>query len=88
MKVVFSRAFKKDVLKPKDVSLKRKLKKTIIQLETEPTLKTMVNCTKMKGHPSAHRIRIGNYGLGLYLKKDTVELARFVKRNDIYKLFP
>jgi len=26
--------------------------------------------------------------MGLFIEKDTVTFARFIKRNDIYKLFP
>lgn len=29
-----------------------------------------------------------NYRLGFYKDDDTIEIARFVKRNDIYKIFP
>ena len=43
----------------------------------------------MKGHPEAYRVRVGVYRLGCYVKSDNkIIIARFVKRNDIYKLFP
>jgi len=42
----------------------------------------------MKGHSGAFRIRIGKYRLGFYFDGEVIELARFAKREDIYKLFP
>ena len=42
----------------------------------------------MSGHSDAYRIRIGDYRLGIYYYEDTVTITRFVKREDIYKLFP
>jgi mRNA interferase RelE/StbE len=43
---------------------------------------------KMKGHSIAYRIKSGNYRMGFYKELDQVELARFLKREDIYKVFP
>ena len=42
----------------------------------------------MKGHSYAYRIRIGDYRLGFYFEDNTIFLARFLKRSDIYKVFP
>ncbi|MBC74145.1 MAG: plasmid stabilization protein, partial [Muricauda sp.] len=42
----------------------------------------------LAGHPNALRIRVGTYRLGFYNENNTLILSRFVKRNDIYKLFP
>jgi mRNA interferase RelE/StbE len=42
----------------------------------------------MKGHSIAYRIKSGNYRMGFYKELDQVELARFLKREDIYKVFP
>ena len=88
MTVTFSKAFKKDLLKLKDASLKLKIKKTVLQLESQSSLEKISNCKRLKGHPSAYRIRIGKYRLGFYFKESQVQLARFIKREDIYKLFP
>ncbi len=43
---------------------------------------------KLKGFKDAYRIRIGDYRLGIFINKDTVQFARFAHRKDIYKLFP
>ena len=88
MKVLFGSVFQKDLMKIKDSNLKSKIKKAIITLEESENLLQISNVKKMKGHLSAYRIRIGDYRLGFYFEDDVVNLARFVKRNDIYKLFP
>ena len=60
----------------------------IITLEESENLLQLSNVKKMKGYPSAYRIRIGDYRLGFYFEDDVILLTRFVKRNDIYNLFP
>lgn len=46
-----------------------------------------IELKKLSGNPNAYRDRIGNYRLGFYYEKQTIILARFLKRNDIYKVF-
>ena len=89
MQLIFLDSFYKDIKKVKEKSIKSRLKTAIIKLEeTEGFLNSKL-LVKIKGHPIAFRIRIGSYRLGCYLKsKDTLILARFIKRNDIYKVFP
>lgn len=42
----------------------------------------------MRGHSEAYRLRIGKYRLGFYYDGNTIQLARFVKKEIIYNLFP
>lgn len=88
MKLIFSKTFKKDIGKLNDKNTKTKLKQIILQLKEVSSLLEISNCIKMKGHPSAYRIRVGNYRLGIYQLEKEIHIARFVKRNDVYKLFP
>jgi len=88
MEVVFLKNFLSDLKKIKDQKLKQRIKDLIINLENAETLKDIPSISKMKGYSIAFRVRIGDYRLGLYCKNEVVELARFVKRNDIYKVFP
>ncbi len=88
MKVEFSKAFKKDISKLNNQNVKQKLKEVIIRLENEESLRIIPNCIKFQNHTTAYRIRIGGYRLGIYYDNSEIQLARFVKRNDIYKLFP
>ena len=61
---------------------------TLRSISTVDKLTDIMGVKKISGHPHAYRIRIGDYRLGFYLENETVIIARFVKRNDIYKLFP
>ena len=88
MKVEYLKQFSKDLLKVKDESLKDDLFNAIIILKNAETLNVLSNIKKLKGYQHAYRIRIGKYRLGFYFDGEVIELARFVKREDIYKLFP
>ena len=88
MKVEYLRQFSKDVLKINDESLKNDLFDVIILLKNTDDLNLLPNIKKLKGFTNAFRIRIGKYRLGFYFDGEVVELARFAKREDIYKIFP
>ena len=88
MEVVFLRSFLHDIKKISDKKLKAKIKVIILELENADTLDEISNVIKMKGFSTAYRLRIGDYRLGFFKDDNIIELARFVKRNDIYKVFP
>jgi len=88
MKAVFLNSFKKDLKKIKGKTLKLKIKNCIINLEYISNLKDIKNCKKLSGSYNAYRIRIGDYRLGFYLDDNTIFLVRFLKRSDIYRVFP
>ncbi|WP_269223735.1 plasmid stabilization protein [Flavobacterium sp. IMCC34518] len=88
MKVEYLKQFSKDVSKINDESLKTNLFDVIIVLKNTENSNLISNLRKMKGHSEAYRIRIGKYRLGFYFDGEVIELARFAKREDIYKLFP
>jgi mRNA interferase RelE/StbE len=46
------------------------------------------NVKKMKGYSVAYKIKSGNYRMGIYKDLEHIELARFLKIEDIYKVFP
>jgi len=87
MEVVFLRSFFRDIKKIKNRRLKQKVKDLIVDLENAETLEGVSNVVKMKGYAVAYRVRIADCRLGLYCENQVVEIARFVKRNDIYKVF-
>ncbi|WP_228442057.1 type II toxin-antitoxin system RelE family toxin [Chryseobacterium nematophagum] len=68
--------------------MKEKIKEFIIELETVESLEKLISVQKLKGYSTAYRWRVADYRLGFYKDENTIELARFVKRNDIYKVFP
>ena len=88
MTVEYLKQFSKDLLKVKDESLKGDLFSIIIVLKNAETLNELSNVKKLKGYQNAYRIRIGKYRLGFYFDGEVIELTRFAKREDIYKLFP
>jgi mRNA interferase RelE/StbE len=88
MKVEYLKQFSKDLSKINDETLKSNLFDVIIILKNTENLNLLSNIKKVKGHSEAYRIRIGKYRLGFYFDGEIIELARFAKREDIYKLFP
>lgn len=88
MQVVFTKAITKDVYKIKDKALILKITSIIDTFKQAKRLDSIKGVKKIKGKQNAFRIRIGNYRLGFYLNNNTIILARFLKRNDIYKVFP
>lgn len=88
MIITYNRGFKKDLEKIKDAKLKEALKEKIVELKDKQDLSQVRGVKKISGHPTAYRIRIGQFRLGLFYSNRKVSLQRFVKRNDIYKVFP
>lgn len=88
MNIIYSRLALKDVKKVKDEKLKLALLELINDLKRAENLLDVNGIKKMSGHPDAYRVRIGDYRLGIYYSDNEITIARFVKRNDIYKLFP
>jgi mRNA interferase RelE/StbE len=88
MELIYLNSFLKDLKKVKDKKTLQKIKAVLNELKSAENLSSVKNHKKLSGHPSAYRIRIGDYRLGLLLSEQKLTIARFVKRNDIYKLFP
>jgi mRNA interferase RelE/StbE len=88
MQVIYLSSFLKDLKKTEDKVVLKKVKTALLQLKDAQSQAEIKQLIKLKGHPSAYRIRIGSYRMGLFIEDDIATVARFVKRNDIYKLFP
>ena len=88
MKRRYLKSFLRDIEKLKDPQTKQHIKTQIEQIKSAEKQNEIRQLKKIKGHPYAYRIRLGNYRMGLFIEKDIVTFVRFVKRNDIYKLFP
>lgn len=88
MKVVFTRAVTKDVQSIRDEKLKVRIRKLTEDLKKAESVQEISGLKKMKGHPDAYRIRVGGYRMGILSEDGTVILMRFLKRADIYKVFP
>ena len=88
MKITYNRKFQQDLEKLRDQKVKRALKERILQLQQAQSLLKVTGVKKIAGHPEAFRIRIGGYRLGFFSNSREVRIQRFLKRNDIYKVFP
>ncbi len=88
MKVEFLKRFSKDIDEIAAKSVRSALKLLIELMEAANTLGDIPNTKKLKGHKTAYRTRVGEYRLGFFFEDQTIFLARFVNRRDIYKLFP
>lgn len=88
MEVIYLESLVKDLKKVKDKKLLNNLAKVFLNLEETDDLFKISSVKKMSGHPEAYRIRIGDYRLGFYYSDKKIEIARFLKRSDIFKVFP
>ena len=89
MNITYHSKFKKDIRKINDSKLKESLLDKIQEMKEVSSIEDLPGIKKMSGHSTAYRMRIGSYRLGFYLENEgNLQLKRFVKRNDIYKLFP
>ncbi|SHG10533.1 mRNA-degrading endonuclease RelE, toxin component of the RelBE toxin-antitoxin system [Flavobacterium micromati] len=88
MIVEYSKMFLKDIQKISDNTLKKQLLESINLFKNAYSLLEVPNIKKLKGHPEAYRFRLGKYRLGFYYNGKKIEMERFVKRENIYKLFP
>ncbi len=88
MKIKYHKSLEKDLRKINDKKVKQKVKLIILEMKKAKILDELTSVKKLAGHPNAFRMRIGSYRLGFYYENNTLILSRFVKRNDIYKLFP
>jgi mRNA interferase RelE/StbE len=88
MKIIFLSTFLKDIKKIKDPKAARMIEKLISNLKQAASLEDVSNVKKMKGYSVAYKIKSGNYRMGIYKDLEHIELARFLKIEDIYKVFP
>lgn len=88
MRVEFLSSFNKDLNKINSAQVRQSIKSLILKLEKAESLQQITQLKKLKGHPDAWRIRLGNYRVGLFYSDQIIQLARVVDRKDIYKVFP
>ncbi|MGV3636239.1 MAG: type II toxin-antitoxin system RelE family toxin [Flavobacteriales bacterium] len=88
MEVVFLRSFIQDFKAIPDPAVRRKVERTVKQLQAAKTLRDLRQVKKLEGFTSAYRLRIGDHRIGFFLEGSTIELARIADRKTIYKLFP
>jgi len=72
MKIVFDRSFDKSLDKINDRNLKKRIEKTILQIEATSEIELITNLKKMQGYKSFYRIRLGDYRIGIELENTTI----------------
>lgn len=88
MKLEFDSSFYKRLIKIKDKDLLEKVKQAILQAEDAAGVIEVRHIKKLEGFKNYYRIRIGDYRIGLELKKDTLWFITIANRKEIYKIFP
>ncbi len=69
MKVIVTHQFGKDVDKKLSKEMQLKLADIIEELQKAPNLFSINNLKKLKGCKTAYRVKMGDYRIGLFLKK-------------------
>ena len=89
MKLLYAKKFSKDVDRiQKEPRTRKALLKAIERIRAAASLSEIKGVKKIEGYQHYYRIRIGEYRLGMKIKKGTVEVIRFLHRKDIYRRFP
>lgn len=88
MKFATTRSFDKDVDAIRDKKLLSRLGATLEQIAAANSLADLPSVVALSGFAEVYRIRVGDYRLGCYLSGDTLMLARFLHRKEIYRKFP
>jgi mRNA interferase RelE/StbE len=88
MEIKIDKSFQKDTRRIKDKSILQRIANTIANIQRAKNLEDIKNLKKIRGTHSMHRIRIGDYRLGIIITDTAVEFVRCLHRKDIYKYFP
>lgn len=89
MKLESSPGFIRDMKRARNQDLRQRVQRTLAALEAASALAEVGNVEKLSsGSGQDYRIRIGEYRLGISIEGDTVVLARFMHRGEIYRYFP
>jgi len=88
MKVLYEKSLLRDIKKVNGQKNLDNLTNAIEEIKSSEKIFSLTNIKKLKGHPSAYRIKIGDFRLGFFYENNTAILTRFLNRKDIYKFFP
>ncbi len=88
MQVEFTKHFSRQLDGLRNDALREKLRATVKEVMVAGSTANISGLKKLKGHPSAYRIRIGDYKVGVYIENKTVVFAIMEHRKDIYERFP
>lgn len=87
MELRFRKKFEKDLSKLSS-EVKEEIENLLIQIADSDNLNNF-DIKKMKGYKSYYRLRMGDYRIGFEkIDKNTIDILRVAKRDEIYKIFP
>jgi mRNA interferase RelE/StbE len=85
MIILYEQAFLRDIKKIRDQKISDNLAKIIKKIKQTNDLSALGNIKKLKGHPSAFRIKINDYRLGFFFENGHVIMIRFLQLNSEYR---
>ncbi len=88
MKVSFDKSFHKRLIRIQDKQVLAKVKQAILHAEEAGIVQQIPNIRKLEGFKTFYRIRVGDYRIGIELRKDTISFITIADRKEIYKRFP
>ncbi len=88
MKTEFLEQFVRDTDKLSAQSIRNEVIRAIKNVENSASPAEINGLKKLSGYKNAFRIKIGDYRIGIFIVKNTVEFARVIHRKGIYKVFP
>ena len=88
MNTAFRESFDADLSAIHDVSLLRRIKKVIEQVEAARTFQQIPNLKRLEASGKYYRIRVGDYRLGFVFAHGVVTFVRCLDRKEIYRYFP
>lgn len=88
MKILFERAFNKELAEQLVNRDKARVQEVIENIEASQSLNQIKNLEKLTGPKTHFRIRVGSYQIGFELVGDTLVLCTYQHRSTIYKKFP
>lgn len=89
MNIEFKKSFARDLKKKaQQTKLRLRVQEIIQEVDNAEILYEIKNLKKLKAEGDYHRIRIGDYRIGLKIKDGTVIFVRFLHRKEIYRYFP
>lgn len=88
MQAAYEAAFLRDLKSVRSKKVRRQLQRVIDKIKRAAKLSDIPGLTKLHGHETFYRIRVGDYRIGIEIVRGTVIFVRVLHRRDIYRYFP
>lgn len=88
MNTAFRESFDADLAAIREVTLLRRIKKVIEQVEAARTFQQIPNLKRLEASGKYYRLRVGDYRIGFTFEQGVVTFVRCLNRKEIYRYFP